>query len=198
MENAIDTLRCLLSTHSVGKGLIYYLASREIPCLPFCFPKIWLIKCLVHTAFPVSTEPHQTLHEPFLTTIILAEFRFMSTMNKQLHWTQRVALIRRSLHAASRSGDFTFFKTLQAAGVLEGTNRVAQPSASLDDDADIVLAAMDNLNTGLAYVHQDAFKNVFDNLKESLREENASEETDRSFTSTLRRKKTWQIWQSIR
>ncbi|GAB7363596.1 hypothetical protein MBLNU230_g4167t1 [Neophaeotheca triangularis] len=99
----------------------------------------------------------------------------MSALNRQLHWSQRVALVRHSLHTASRSGDFTFFKTLQASGMLEGTNHVAQLSASLGDEADAVLAAMDNLNTGLAYIHQDAFKHVFDKVKESMREESTND-----------------------
>ncbi|KAK6433752.1 hypothetical protein LTR95_010071 [Oleoguttula sp. CCFEE 5521] len=92
----------------------------------------------------------------------------MSSNMKQLHWTQRVALVRHNLHAASRSGDFTFFKSLQAASLIEGTNHVATLSAELGDDADILLAAMDNLNAGLAYVHQDAFQNVYDGVKSSL------------------------------
>ncbi|KAK4539224.1 hypothetical protein LTR36_000879 [Oleoguttula mirabilis] len=98
----------------------------------------------------------------------------MSASNsKQLHWTQRLALVRHNLHTASRSGDFSFFKTLQAVGFIEGTNHAATLSAAIGDDADAVLAAMDNLNAGLAYVHQDAFKNVYDNVKNSMREENA-------------------------
>lgn len=92
------------------------------------------------------------------------------SMNKQLHWTQRMALVRHTLHSASRSGDFTFFKTLQAAGMMEGTNHVAVLSDELGDDADTVLAAMDNLNAGLAYVHQDAFQNLYDSLKNTIRE----------------------------
>lgn len=89
---------------------------------------------------------------------------------KQLHWSSRVALVRHNLHAASRSGDFHFFKTLQANGFIEGTNHVATLSAELGDDADTLLAAMDNLNAGLAYIHQDAFKNVYDNLKNDLQD----------------------------
>ncbi|KAK5125596.1 hypothetical protein LTR85_011870 [Meristemomyces frigidus] len=97
---------------------------------------------------------------------------------KQLHWTQRLALVRHNLHTASRSGDFSFFKAVQAAGFIEGTNHAATLSAAIGDDADAVLAAMDNLNAGLAHVHQDAFKTVFDNLKDSMREEN--KEADKS------------------
>jgi hypothetical protein len=102
----------------------------------------------------------------------------MSSNKQQLHWTQRVALIRHNLHAASRSSDFTFFKTLQAEGLIECTNHVATLSNALGDEADTLLAAMDNLNAGLAYVHQDAFKNVYDNLKNLTREEN--KDVDRS------------------
>ncbi|KAK3666821.1 hypothetical protein LTR22_002408 [Elasticomyces elasticus] len=96
----------------------------------------------------------------------------MSVSKQHLHWTQRVALVRHNLHSASRTGDFTFFKTLQAMSLLEGTNHVASLSAALGDDADVVLMAMDNLNAGLAYVHEDAFKNVYDTLKNSMRDEN--------------------------
>ena len=102
----------------------------------------------------------------------------MSANNKQLHWTQRVALARHNLHAASRSGDFHFFKTLQANGFVDGTNHAATLTEELGDDADLLLASMDNLNAGLAYVHQDAFKNVYDNLKNELRDDH--KEVDKS------------------
>jgi hypothetical protein len=98
-----------------------------------------------------------------------------ASTSKQLHWTQRVALVRHNLHTASRSGEFGFFKTLQAAGLMEGTNHAAVLTASLGDEGDPVLAAMDNLNSGLAYVHQDAFKNVYDNVKDRMREEENQE-----------------------
>lgn len=96
---------------------------------------------------------------------------------KQLHWTQRIAIVRHNLHAASRSGNFGFFKNLQAAGLMEGTNHFATLTASMGDDADTLLAAMDNLNGGLAYIHQDAFENVYKNLKDAMRED---DEADRS------------------
>lgn len=96
----------------------------------------------------------------------------MATNNvKQLHWTQRIALVRHNLHSASRSGEFGFFKALQAAGLMEGTNHFATLTATMGDDADTLLAAMDNLNGGLAYIHQDAFENVYENLKKSIRED---------------------------
>ncbi|KAM0714448.1 hypothetical protein Q7P37_010235 [Cladosporium fusiforme] len=104
---------------------------------------------------------------------------------KHLHWTQRVALVRSSLHSASKSGDFTFFKSLQAAGMLEGTNHVAVLSAEMGDDVDLLLAAMDNLNAGLAYVHQDAFQKVYDGLKSSIREEGDGEATAESRRAKL-------------
>jgi hypothetical protein len=102
-------------------------------------------------------------------------FSVMSDTKRQLHWTQRIALIRSSLHSASRSGDFTFFKALQAAGMIEGTNHVAVLSAEMGDDVDLLLAAMDNLNAGLAYVHQDAFQNVYEDLKSSMKDEGDGE-----------------------
>lgn len=98
---------------------------------------------------------------------------------KQLHWTQRIALVRHNLHTASRSGDFSFFKHLQAAGMMEGTNHFAELSATLGDEADTVMAAMDNLNGGMAYVHQDAFLNVYNNVKNAMRDED-SKQADRS------------------
>lgn len=105
-----------------------------------------------------------------------------------LHWSQRVALVRHSLHAASRSGDFTFFKTLQAMGLMEETNHVATLTNQIGDDADTVLAAMDNLNAGLAYVHQDAFKNVYDNLKDSMRGENKEADTSKLYVDIAMQK----------
>ncbi|KAI5360401.1 hypothetical protein Slin15195_G083250 [Septoria linicola] len=100
----------------------------------------------------------------------------MSTANvKQLHWTQRIALVRHNLHTASRSGDFSFFKALQAAGMMEGTNHFATLSATLGDEADTVMAAMDNLNGGMAYIHQDAFLNVYNNLKNAMRDQESQQ-----------------------
>lgn len=96
---------------------------------------------------------------------------------KQLHWTQRIALVRHNLHAASRSNSFSFFKNLQAAGLIENTNHFATLTALMGDDADTLLSAMDNLNSGLAYIHQDAFENVYIKLKDSMREDH---EADRS------------------
>ncbi|KAF2842992.1 hypothetical protein M501DRAFT_1027849 [Patellaria atrata CBS 101060] len=87
---------------------------------------------------------------------------------RKLHWTQRVALIRHNLHAARRTGNFTFFKTLQAYTFLEGADHVATLNASLGDDADMVLSTLDNLNAGIAYTHQDAFKSVYDSAKAGM------------------------------
>lgn len=94
-----------------------------------------------------------------------------ATEAKQLHWTQRIALVRHNLHAACRSGDFGFFKSLQAAGMMEGTNHFATLSAFLGDDADTLLAALDNLNGALAFIHQDAFQSVYNSLKDELRDD---------------------------
>jgi hypothetical protein len=102
-------------------------------------------------------------------------FSVMPDTKRRLHWTQRIALVRSSLHSASRSGDFTFFKSLQAAALIEGTNHVALLSAEMGDDVDLLLAAMDNLNAGLAYVHQDVFQNVYDGLKSSIKDEGDGE-----------------------
>lgn len=103
----------------------------------------------------------------------------MTTNSKQLNWNQRVALVRHNLHAASRSGNFHFFKTLQANSFTEGTNHVASLTEQLGDEADVVLASMDNLNAGLAYLHQDAFNIVYENLKNNKREEE-DKEADKS------------------
>lgn len=89
----------------------------------------------------------------------------MSALTSQLHWTQRVALVRHNLHTASRSGDFSFFKALQAGALLDGTNHLVSLTAALGDEADMVTSALDNLNAGLAYSHQDAFYAIYDGLK---------------------------------
>ncbi|EOD43992.1 hypothetical protein GTA08_BOTSDO09088 [Neofusicoccum parvum] len=93
---------------------------------------------------------------------------------KKLHWTQRVALIRHNLHAASRTGDFTFFKTLQAHRLLEGTDHLAALSAVIGDASDQVLASLDNYNSVMAYVHEDAFKNVYESVKTGVREQSGT------------------------
>lgn len=53
---------------------------------------------------------------------------------------------------------------------MEGTNHFATLSAMLGDEADMLMAAMDNFNGGLAYIHQDAFQAVHDSLKNSMRD----------------------------
>jgi hypothetical protein len=52
----------------------------------------------------------------------------------RLHWTQRVALVRHNLHSARRTNDFSFFKTLQAHALIEGTDHVAILYSSLGDN----------------------------------------------------------------
>lgn len=69
--------------------------------------------------------------------------------------------------------------------MLEGTNHVAVLSAEMGDDVDLLLAAMDNLNAGLAYVHQDAFQKVYDSLKFSMKEEGDGEATFESKKAKL-------------
>ncbi|KAF2445969.1 hypothetical protein P171DRAFT_277179 [Karstenula rhodostoma CBS 690.94] len=86
----------------------------------------------------------------------------------RLHWTQRIALVRHNLHAARRTNDFTFFKTLQAHAIIDGTDHVAILHSFLGNDADSVLSTLDNLNAGIAYVHQDAFKAVYDGAKSTM------------------------------
>jgi len=99
------------------------------------------------------------------------------TSSGQLHWTQRLALIRHNLHAARRTGDYSFFKTLQAHAFLEGTDYVATLTNALWDESDNVIATLDNLNAGIAYIHQDAFKNVYDSLKSIMANANAADGT---------------------
>lgn len=92
----------------------------------------------------------------------------MNSTEKSLHWEQRIALIRHNLHAASRSGDFTFFKIIQANSFLRGGDHVGALRITLGDDADTLLAVLDNLNAGIAYIHEDAFKNVYNDVKKSM------------------------------
>ncbi|KAH7410043.1 hypothetical protein DE146DRAFT_604492 [Phaeosphaeria sp. MPI-PUGE-AT-0046c] len=94
----------------------------------------------------------------------------------RLHWGQRVALVRHNLHSARRTHDFSFFKSLQAHALIEGTDHVALLYSSLGDNADAVLSTLDNLNAGIAYVHQDAFKAVYDGVKSAMHN------TDQSLT----------------
>ncbi|SMY20899.1 unnamed protein product [Zymoseptoria tritici ST99CH_1A5] len=107
---------------------------------------------------------------------------------KQLHWTQRIALVRHNLHTASRSGDFGFFKSLQASALIEGTNHFAVLTEIMNDDADTLLAAMDNLNGGLAFIFQDAFDKVYDNLKNSIRDEDRQANRSKLFVDITMQK----------
>ncbi|KAF1836367.1 hypothetical protein BDW02DRAFT_241351 [Decorospora gaudefroyi] len=91
---------------------------------------------------------------------------------QRLHWDQRVALVRHNFHAACRTNDFSFFKSLQAHALIEGTDHVAMLYSSLGDKADSVLSTLDNLNAGIAYVHQDAFKAVYDAAKAAMHDIN--------------------------
>jgi hypothetical protein len=72
------------------------------------------------------------------------------------------------LHSARQTGDYSFFKTLQAHILLDGIDHVATLHSVLGDDADTVLSTLDNLNAGIAYVHQDAFKAVYDSAKSTM------------------------------
>ncbi|CAO2653934.1 Nn.00g106670.m01.CDS01 [Neocucurbitaria sp. VM-36] len=90
---------------------------------------------------------------------------------QRLHWTQRVALVRHNLHSARRTNDFSFFKSLQAHALIEGTDHVALLYSALGDNADSVLSTLDNLNAGIAYVHQDAFKAVYDGVKSAMHDD---------------------------
>jgi hypothetical protein len=98
----------------------------------------------------------------------------------RLHWTQRIALVRHNLHAARRTNDFTFFKTLQAHAIIDGTDHVAILHNILSDNADSVLSTLDNLNAGIAYVHQDAFKSVYDGAKSTMYKADNSPSSRRS------------------
>lgn len=98
----------------------------------------------------------------------------------RLHWTQRIALVRHNLHAARRTNDYTFFKALQAHAVIDGTDHVAILHSVLGNDADSVLSTLDNLNAGIAYVHQDAFKAVYDGAKSTMYKADNSPSSRRS------------------
>jgi hypothetical protein len=52
--------------------------------------------------------------------------------------------------------------------LLDGIDHVATLHSVLGDDADTVLSTLDNLNAGIAYVHQDAFKAVYDSAKSTM------------------------------
>lgn len=103
----------------------------------------------------------------FVTQFLILQIMGIDATLK-LHWTQRIALVRHSLHAARRTNDFTFFTTLQAHAIIDGTDHVAILHSVLGNDADSVLSTLDNLNAGIAYVHQDAFKAVYDAAKSAM------------------------------
>jgi hypothetical protein len=103
-----------------------------------------------------------------------------SNTNPRLHWNQRVALVRHNLHSARRTNDFSFFKSLQAHALIEESDHVALLYSSLGDDADAVLSTLDNLNAGIAYVHQDAFKAVYDGVKSAMHNTDQSLEDRKS------------------
>ncbi|RMZ69600.1 hypothetical protein GMOD_00006433 [Pyrenophora seminiperda CCB06] len=103
-----------------------------------------------------------------------------SESTQKLHWSQRVALVRHNLHSARRTNDFSFFKSLQAHALIEGTDHVALLYSSLCDNADSVLSTLDNLNAGIAYVHQDAFKAVYDAAKAAINNTDQSPHDRRS------------------
>ena len=95
----------------------------------------------------------------------------MAPETKRLHWSQRIALARHNLHSAHRSGDYHFFKSLQAAEFVAGINHVAAFLDQVGDDGDFVASAIDNLSAGLAYTYQDAFMHVYNNLKSNLQDD---------------------------
>jgi len=51
---------------------------------------------------------------------------------------------------------------------------------ALGDDADSVLSNLDNLNAVIAYVHEDAFRNVYDSIKASVTDRRGSNDDRRS------------------
>lgn len=88
--------------------------------------------------------------------------------HEKLHWLQRVALVRHNLHIASSTGDFTFFKTLQANYFCTEVDHAANLRALLGEDAEIVLANLDKSNAVIGFVHEDSFKKIFDLARASV------------------------------
>jgi hypothetical protein len=82
--------------------------------------------------------------------------------------------MRHNLHPARRTTDLRFFKSLQAHTLIAGTDHIAILYQSLGDNAGSVLSTLDNLNAGIAYVHQDAFKTVYDAVKMAMHNTNQS------------------------
>lgn len=141
---------------------------------------LYLLFFLVHTYLFLLQHPFHPCSfdlptANLLTSTKLAEFNIVFDMITTLHWQQRIALVRHNLHAAHRSGDFTFFKTLQAQALFDNTNHVATLSATLGDEADSVLSGLDDLNASIAHVHEDAFRNVYNSLKTYLHESGAAD-----------------------
>lgn len=95
--------------------------------------------------------------------------------DRHLHWTQRIALIQHNLHAASRTGNFTFFSNIQSAHFLHGVDYVATLNSTLGDEADKFISVLDNLNSGIAWSHEEAFRVVYEGLKNAATSPSATE-----------------------
>lgn len=63
--------------------------------------------------------------------------------------------------------------------MMGGTNYFATLSETLGDEADSMMAAMDSLSGGVALAHQEAFLRVYNNIKDTMRNENIRQ-TDKS------------------
>ena len=87
------------------------------------------------------------------------------TSDKNLHWTQRIALVQHNLHAASRTGDFNFFSNIQSNHFLHGTDYVAHLNTTIGDEADKLISVLDNHNAGIAWCFEDSFKTIYQGLK---------------------------------
>ncbi|KAF2091683.1 hypothetical protein K490DRAFT_18584, partial [Saccharata proteae CBS 121410] len=77
----------------------------------------------------------------------------------------------------------SFFKNVQAHSLVEGIDHLAALTDALGDAADQVLASLDNYNSVIAYVHEDAFKNVYESVKTGVREQSGSYDDRRAIYS---------------
>lgn len=82
-------------------------------------------------------------------------------------WRQRVSLARYALQAASRTRDFTFFKTIQASLHTRWAENASLLRAVLPDDSQILVRALNDLSISMVIVHQDSYKAIYDDIRAS-------------------------------
>jgi hypothetical protein len=100
--------------------------------------------------------------------------RTMAVETNKSGWMLRITIIRHNLHSAIRTKDFTFFKALQAESFIQAIDHAAVLHSLVDNeaDSDLIVQSVDDLNTGLAYVHQDSVKFLYSGIRAGIGRDN--------------------------